>query len=285
MARKILLSTIIAAAILLLPGNFIKESDALSRFCKEDGLPSAHPCGQLCSHLYGEMAAFVPEVTVSQRQLRPGTADETTLHIIEGQGDGPAVFVIGGIHGDETAGAMAAARVATWAIDGGTLFVLPQANPRALSAGSRCAPGSGDLNRVFPGAAQGTSCQQLAAAIYGIMEHYRPQWVVDLHEAQDFEETHPGALGQTIIYSRNAPSVETVAAAMEAANRATAPFQSPFLLLRGAVGGGTMHAAVNILGLDGFLVETCRKKPLEQRVQEHTRVVAALLEQLGMTVY
>lgn len=275
MIKKQLLTTIVAAAILFLPGNLIRESAALSRFCG----------GAVPERRCGETDNSIPTAAVSQRQLLPGTADETALHIIEGAEQGPTVLIIGGIHGDEPAGAAAAELIATWAIDRGTLLVLPRANPRALIAGSRCAPGCGDLNRAFPGGAGSGSCGQLAAAIYDVMDCCRPQWVLDLHEAPDYEKTNPGALGQTIIYPRGAASLDIVSAVMERANAARAPFQGPFLLRRGAVRGGTIHAAVGILGLEGFLVESCRKMPLEQRVQEHTRVVAALLEQLGMTPY
>ncbi len=267
MNKKLLIALLVTAAVLLAPADSAGENGPL------EPLPKA------------AVEAPLPAVTVTLEQLLPGTADQTALYVIEAAVAGPAVLVIGGIHGDEPAGSLAAALIATWQIDRGTLLVLPQANPRALAAGSRCAPGAGDLNRAFPGAAAGSSCRQLAGAIFGIMEQYQPDWVLDLHEAAGFEKTDPGALGQTIIYPRRAPSLKTAAAVLERVNAMSAPFQDHFLLLRGQIKGGTIHTAVNLLGLDGFLVETCRKNPLEQRVREHTRVVAALLEQLGITVY
>lgn len=268
MNKKKPIALLIAAAVLLVPVNSAGENRP-----SPEPVPIVFP---------GEP---LPAVTVTLEQLLPGTADQTALYVIEAAAAGPAVLVIGGIHGDESAGSLAAALIATWQIDRGTLLVLPRANPRALAAGNRCAPGAGDLNRAFPGAATGSSSRLLAGAIYGIMERYRPDWVIDLHEAAGFERIDPGALGQTIIYPRHAPSLKTAAAVLERVNAMSAPFQDHFLLLRGQIKGGTIHTAVNLLGLDGFLVETCRKNPLEQRVREHTRVVAALLEQLGITVY
>jgi predicted deacylase len=73
------------------------------------------------------------------------------------------MMVTGGIHGDEPAGYLAADEIATWAIDRGTLLVLPRANVPAIAFRTRNAPGEPDLNRTFPGDKNGLGSRKLAA--------------------------------------------------------------------------------------------------------------------------
>ena len=190
------------------------------------------------------------------------------------------VLVIGGIHGNEPAGSRAAETITTWAIDRGCLLVIPRANVRALSARARCAPGAGDLNRAFPGSSSGNSCQQLARSIYSVMKEFRPQWVIDLHEAREFEQLASGALGQTIIYHRTSGSLDLINQVVEAVNSGEKFSKYPFILRRGQSRSGTIKAAT-LLGLDGFMVETCSRQPLELRVKQHLRAVAVFMELTG----
>jgi len=80
-------------------------------------------------------------------------------------GTGPTVLVIGGVHGDEPEGQVAAlnlSRELEPAQVNGRVLVLPCASPEASRAYTRLWPSGANLNRSFPGSATGTADEQLA---------------------------------------------------------------------------------------------------------------------------
>ncbi len=220
----------------------------------------------------------------TERTLLEETAWETSLVVVTSPNEGPTVMVIGGVHGDEPAGYMAADTIASWAIDRGTLLVLPRANAAAIAGHSRIAPAGSDLNRSFPGNPEGSPTERLAAAIVEIIDEFEPDWVIDLHEAEHFEKKSRGALGQTFIYPYNASSEVLVTALLDAVNRTIILEEYHFMLLRGMARGSAIETAF-LTGADSMIVETCKQMPLQERVKFHRQVVSALLDQLNITVY
>lgn len=97
---------------------------------------------------------------------------------------GPTVLVLGGVHGDEYEGQLAAAQIAREAAAApvrGTLILLPSANVPAALAASRLSPVDQlNLNRVFPGDMNGTPTQMIAHYIEEILLP-RCDAVIDLH--------------------------------------------------------------------------------------------------------
>jgi N-alpha-acetyl-L-2,4-diaminobutyrate deacetylase len=84
---------------------------------------------------------------------------------IHGSAEGPTVVVIGGVHGDEPEGQIAALRLAreTQPDDvTGRLIVVPCASPDASRAYTRLWPNGVNFNRSFPGDPDGPADQQLA---------------------------------------------------------------------------------------------------------------------------
>ena len=80
-------------------------------------------------------------------------------------GTGPRVAVIGGIHGDEIEGVLAARLLLgmlSQSVVRGQITVVPVANPPAFRLSSRCGPDGLNLARVFPGTAEGSVTEQLA---------------------------------------------------------------------------------------------------------------------------
>ena len=62
-----------------------------------------------------------------------------------GRWDGPTLVVVGGHHGDEPAGYIAAGLLAQHAVaDAGRLIIIPQANPQAIAVFSRYGRTSGE---------------------------------------------------------------------------------------------------------------------------------------------
>ncbi|WP_271611700.1 succinylglutamate desuccinylase/aspartoacylase family protein [Bradyrhizobium sp. CCBAU 21362] len=97
---------------------------------------------------------------------------------------GPTVLLISGIHGDEYEGQIALSKLAAnlQPVDiTGRVLILPMANFPAAKTGARTSPiDDGDLNRLFPGEANGSVSQQIAA----YMEHALmaiSDFVIDLH--------------------------------------------------------------------------------------------------------
>src|SRR6476469_4095926 len=89
--------------------------------------------------------------------------------VVEVFGDrpGPTVALLGGVHGDELEGVLAARRVAR-RLDPGTLRgcvrIAAPAHPSAWAAVSRTSPVDGlNLARVFPGDPGGGPTEQVAA--------------------------------------------------------------------------------------------------------------------------
>ncbi len=229
--------------------------------------------------------AFEVTSVRTERVLMEGTEWETVLYKISSPTEGPTVMIIGGIHGNEPAGFKAADTMKNWAIDRGTLLVLPRANVPAIEARSRRAPSDGlDLNRTFPGDADGTGTEIMASVIVSLMEEFEPDWVIDLHEASNFERNVPGSLGQTLIYPRNADALDVVEKLKKAVNRTILNKDHHFLIIRGGTTGTLINEA-HTSGYEAIITETVTKMPMEDRIHFQQQIVTSLLYILGITIY
>jgi predicted deacylase len=98
-------------------------------------------------------------------------------------GAGPTALVIGGVHGDEPEGQIAALNLARELQPeqvSGRVIVIPCASPEASRAYTRLWPSGANLNRSFPGSPTGPADEQLA--------HFLSTWlfpladvIVDIH--------------------------------------------------------------------------------------------------------
>jgi predicted deacylase len=82
-----------------------------------------------------------------------------------GDAPGPRVTILGGVHGDEIEGVLAARRLLEMLSAlkvRGQVTVVPVANPPAYEQGTRCGPDGGNLARSFPGKPDGTLTEKLA---------------------------------------------------------------------------------------------------------------------------
>lgn len=160
-----------------------------------------------------------------------GTPVDSPVYVLDGASPGGTVVVLGGTHGDEPAGYLAAVVLVERATVGaGRLIVLPRANqsgfthnvgqeahpqsfvvdtpggPRRFTYGARASnpvhqwpdpqvyfhAGSGqalsgtetrNLNRAYPGRADGSITEQLALAITTLVAREQADLAIDLHEA------------------------------------------------------------------------------------------------------
>jgi predicted deacylase len=116
--------------------------------------------------------------------LATNTSIEVPVTVINGAHSGPCLYIGAAVHGDEVNPIEVLHRVLP-AIDPqqlhGVIIAVLLTNPLAFEARSRCAPQDmEDMNRVWPGKADGKLSERLAHAIFTHAIE-RVQYVVDLH--------------------------------------------------------------------------------------------------------
>ncbi|MBO58316.1 MAG: hypothetical protein CMA77_04905 [Euryarchaeota archaeon] len=125
-----------------------------------------------------------------------GQSAEIPIQILHGTKTGPIISVIGAIHGDELNGTGIIHHLVYGDdhrpgtsddhIDpnklSGTVLLVPVANVDAMMMNSRTSPDGRDLNRVFPGTADGSQTSRLAHAIFTHIVK-KSDYLIDLHTA------------------------------------------------------------------------------------------------------
>ncbi len=209
-----------------------------------------------------------------------------TAYFVQDSGqEGPTVLIVGGQHGDEPAGARAAAQAARWTITRGKLIVIPRANELALRAGTRLTPTGEDrnLNRDYPQAAGEEPKGELARALWGFVAAARPAWLLDLHEGLEVHQQTPKSTGSSIIHDPSSVTGGEASRMLEAVNATVAEADRKFVLIRGPVRGGLACAAAELLGAHAMILETTsHRQPLALRTRQHGLMVRRLLEDLDM---
>ncbi|MCX7886141.1 MAG: succinylglutamate desuccinylase/aspartoacylase family protein [Verrucomicrobiae bacterium] len=241
--------------------------------------------------LLGWLICAAPSVWAGEHQsgiIGEGTAWATVYHVQDSGRRGPTVMIVGGVHGNEPAGVLAAEQIRHWPIVRGKLVVVPRANVLALAAGRRMTPDEpfelANLNRNFPRAGSNEPPRGAqAAALWEFACRVRPTWFVDLHEGYDFNINGGKSVGSSLIVY---PTTEGRAAAalMQAAVNATITNQSiHFTLLSPPVDGSFARAVGAHLGAHAMILETTTKdQPLSLRARQHRLMVHTLLRHLGM---
>jgi len=105
----------------------------------------------------------------TQRRVRAGAAGGFDVWTAEATTRGPHVVVLGGVHGDETQGVLAAGRLAANAtvLTRGSISIVPIAHEAAYRADSRTSTiDGGNLARVFPGDPNGGATEQIAHHLF-----------------------------------------------------------------------------------------------------------------------
>ena len=116
----------------------------------------------------------------------PGGANLTIpVRIMRGPALGPALFVMGAIHGDEINGAGVVREIILdddFQLTAGTLVLAPVINAFGFERHSRYLPDRRDLNRHFPGSANGSPASRLAHAVFSEIVS-KCDYGIDLHTA------------------------------------------------------------------------------------------------------
>jgi predicted deacylase len=198
--------------------------------------------------------------------------------LAQGARPGPTLWIHGCVHGNEACGAFVVHRLMreldTTTLSG-TIVALPILNITAFRSKARMSPfegfSGGDLNRAFPGKADGTLTEQMAHAIYTELKAHAG-YLVDLHTAMTADvrwalfPNAPGEVGK---------KSETMARAFGFNSTLPAPMD--------ILAGSAMMVAARD-GIPGLIVEAGGKGPaftaaLVSDVVERLRNV---MRQIGM---
>jgi predicted deacylase len=126
---------------------------------------------------------------VTRGELRVGSMADGSpiflpIFVASGRSDGPTVWLQAGIHGEEYGGTASIINfMRTVDVDAlqGTIIGVPVVNPPSFNFRSRVSSIDGqDLNRIFPGATDGSYSFQLAAVLREYLERHA-DFLMDLH--------------------------------------------------------------------------------------------------------
>lgn len=185
-------------------------------------------------------------------------------------GSGPVVAILGGVHGDEPEGVVAAGMLAR-ALDGvdiqGEVRLVRVANEAAYSQNVRAALGDENLARVFPGAEDGSVAARVASRITAEVIA-GADLLIDLHSA--------GTHYRMPLFVGYDTSAETAADA----HRAAVAFGAPLIWRHRSVAPGRSLSAASALGVPAIYVESGGGGAL--RRQDLDAYLGGVLRVLGM---
>ncbi|MGB3289672.1 MAG: succinylglutamate desuccinylase/aspartoacylase family protein [Burkholderiaceae bacterium] len=166
-------------------------------------------------------------------------------------GDGPTTLLTAGNHGDEYEGQVALIRLARELNSEnvrGRVIIIPSLNFPAVDAGRRVSPvDNGNLNRLFPGLANGSPTEMIAHYVDSVL---LPQCdlVIDLHSGGRSLEYTPCALAR---HSSDPEQSRHISELLEV-------FGAPVSILTDGAGGGaatTLYAAASARGIPAITTE------------------------------
>jgi hypothetical protein len=240
----------------------------------------------------------VPPAGRIERTLLPDTDWATPAVLTHSGIEGPRVVVLGGVHGNEPGGWIAAQEIAGWTVRTGSLVVVPQANIVADRALERTLPELGDLNRLYPGstAPDALPMARMAAAIVALAREVDADLLIDMHESWGFYnertagQTGTAFIGQTVSEGGGIEALPSIESVVDAVNRQITAREQ--LTLRSGVGSRASWARVGtsslslqqwVPGLVPVLVEMGQiNQPVVRRAALHQIVVHTALTQRGM---
>jgi predicted deacylase len=189
--------------------------------------------------------------------------------VTRGARSGPTLCLTAGIHGDEFNGIEIAHRIyagTPGSALAGTLIAIPAANIHGFRSGTRYLPDRRDLNRAFPGSANGSLASRIAHALYqGVIRHC--DGLIDLHT---------GSASRT-----NVPQIRTDLAAPRAL--AMARSFGVGVVLHGRGPRGSLRRAVLDAGLPAVIYEAGEPLRFEEtEIARGVEGVQNVMADLGM---
>ncbi len=229
----------------------------------------------LCTAGKGAAARSQPDTV-----LRKGTTQATPIFQNSGRESGQTALIIGGVHGNERAGYLAAEQLARWTPPRGKTVVVPRANAVAVANETREA--NGDLNRQFPVGKRPTT--PLARALWRLIERTQPDVLLDLHESTG--RYIDGKLGQSIAYPpfdgvRSGVN-QVVSRLNRSIDRAENRFHARELPRPGTDPSGVLVKRAAFEGrVPAYLIETYTELELSERVRYHKTLTKGVIQNLS----
>ncbi|MFO7768082.1 MAG: M14/M99 family metallopeptidase [bacterium] len=243
--------------------------------------------------------------TRSHRVYFEDTDNELNVYHIRGREEGPTLLIIGGIHGDEPGGYLAADLYADLTLRRGDLIVIPRANVYSIHRDERGT--RGDMNRKFGADHDHELDGQIIGVLKEIMRQadallnlhdgsgfYRPRWVDVMHNPLRWGQSViidtdrlRTASGEVVYMQRLAESV------VERANRSIREESHRFRVKNTRTwepntdykeqrGSATFYA-VDEVGIPAFGVETSKEIGEESlRVEYQIEVINGFLDAMGI---
>lgn len=225
--------------------------------------------------------------TTETYKLLEGTEEENTVHVLTGAEDGPVIYVVAGVHGDEQAGWRAGNLLKEATLKAGTVYIVSPANVYGAREDQRRTKELWDLNRSFPGAADGCDAERIAWSIYSDIQDKGPVLVLDLHEAVPKEDDYASlganydALGNSLI-CHSLDGIGEMVLNLLLASESGELCSSPFILYNAPPQGSVNQTVTTQLEIPTITVETLRSEPLAQRVQNQLEIVQYILTDYGL---
>ena len=217
--------------------------------------------------------------TLQSGVLMKGTRYQTPYFIKTGELSGPTVVVLGGLHGDEKAGYLAARELKKWSVTRGKLVLLPDAHIEAIRRGARAYPRN--MNALFPGKRTGDAMEKLAFEIWELMKKSRPDLLLTLHESRGFHADDPKRYGQTFTYdfAELKPRFERVASRV---NARISPPKHRFLQFVAPFPSCPTYLSWKYLKVPATSIETARPLPLALRVRYQLTALRGFFDEFGL---
>lgn len=228
------------------------------------------------------LSVFIPMCRAEKMQtgaVMRGTRYETPYFIKKGERPGPTIVIIGGVHGNEPAGYLAARKLVKWKIGRGTLVVMPDAHREAIRRNARGYPAN--MNRMFPGKADGDAMQRLAYEIWQVIRTAKPDLLLTLHESIDFHVDNPKRYGQTFCFDFNELKPYMNRALRRVNPNITTP-KHKFLLFVDPFPTCPTYQAWARLKVPATSIETSKTLPLNTRITYQLMGVQAFFDELGL---
>lgn len=219
---------------------------------------------------------------VSTYKIAEGTDVENEVTVLEGAEEGPAIYIVAGVHGDEIAGWMTGNLIKKVGIKSGTVYILSPANRWGANSEprTRFVTESQDLNRSFPGDPNGNMAQRAADAIFQDIKRVNPVFLFDLHEARVNAEDKD-FLGSSLIYT-DLSEMSDMYLDMLMATESGELCSERFGFFSPGPVGSINNTVTTELGIPTITVETYRGYELERRIGDQLDIVEYVLTYYGL---
>lgn len=219
------------------------------------------------------------------RLINEGTAFETTAYRYVA-GDGPTAVVVGGQHGIEPSGWLAAEHLLKdYQPASGALVVIPRMDPTAIAARAYVGDLGKDMNSSWP--TNRTPSYAPVRELWNTIEEVDPDVVIDLHSSSGIYSGSPSGVGQAIFPTPDGSSIASTVCDRLTREYISGEYASKYAYSRGNLlsGNGTKLARKvrSDLGAMAFICEPTRHRTtLEDRIEWNLSSARYLLEECGM---